>query len=68
MTFGEVAWAEEDIENALELYDVEPTLELVSEVISRCIIKDRIQDAMIESGWDVIYSIIDEIKEERGDI
>lgn len=68
MTFGKVAWAEEDIDNALELSDVEPTLEFVSEVIARCINKDRIQDAMIEAGWDVIYSIIDEIKEERGDI
>lgn len=63
MMFGKVEWNEEDIINALDLYGLDITDDLVDEVISKCEDKNRIQEAMIEAGWNVIYSILDDIEE-----
>lgn len=61
--FGEVVWVKEDIMNALELYDMEQTEDLIQEVIAECEDHDRLVEAMIEAGWNVIYDIIEGIKD-----
>ena len=58
-TFGEVAWCDEDIQNALDLYDYEATPEMVELVRKAC---DRgLEEAMIQAGWNYIYNVIDEL-------
>jgi len=58
-------WIDTDILSALDLKDIEPTEELISEVIRRCKHRERLQDAIISAGWDCIYDIIDEIVWEK---
>lgn len=53
-----VRWCDDDIAEALREYGVEATESNIEEVKMRC---RRIEDRMIESGWDVIESAIQEI-------
>ena len=60
-TFGHVTWGEDDIANALELNECDVTQEAIDKVRHECEAGRRLESAMIEAGWDVIYSIIDEL-------
>ena len=57
--FGEISWENEDIANALELCDYEPTEENVQK-IRKALDNHFFTDWMIEQGWDYIYQTIDE--------
>jgi hypothetical protein len=58
-----VSWNEEDIENALELHGVEVTPEKISYVVNQCIVNNYLEEQMIQTGWDVIYGIINNMEE-----
>lgn len=60
-TFGQVTWGEDDIENALDIMERDITQEAIDKVRRECEAGRRLESAMIETGWDVIYSIIDEL-------
>lgn len=57
--FGNVGWSEDDLRNALEVNDVEPTDELVSQLRKMCE-SNSFEEAMISAGWDIIYSYIND--------
>lgn len=57
--WGIVRWCDEDVENALELGEIEPTKENVAKV--RNMIERHITDFMIECGWEMIYDAIDSL-------
>ena len=60
-TFGSVCWADEDLANALELHDIEPTEENIAKLKNE-VDTHWLTDAMIETGWDFIYQSIYNIK------
>ena len=59
-TFGTVRWYDEDIRNALERADIEPTAENVAKIRDKCS-HHFFTDCMIETGWNCIDAYIAEI-------
>lgn len=62
--FGKVTWIPEDLENALEVQDVKATPENVQklfEYFDNVKNAERFEEAMIEAGWNFIYSVINEM-------
>ena len=59
--FGEVTWADDDIEEAFELCEIESTPEKIAAVKQRALRRNRLQDAQIDAGWAVIRACIDEL-------
>lgn len=59
--FGEVTWADEDIEQEFELLEIESTPERIAAVKQRALRRDRLQDAQIDAGFAVIRACIDEL-------
>lgn len=55
--FGEVRWCEDDLRNALEVNDVEPTDELVGQLRKLCE-HHSFEDAIVSAGWEIIYGYI----------
>lgn len=62
--FGKVTWIPEDLENALEVQDVKATPENVQKLLEyfdNVKNAERFEEAMIEAGWNFIYSVINEM-------
>lgn len=62
--FGKVTWIPEDLENALEVQDVKATPENVQKLLEyfdHVKNAERFEEAMIEAGWNFIYSVINEM-------
>ena len=53
--FAVTRWAVEDIEEALAQRDIEPTVENINKVMAA---ERTIQDRLIETGWEVLDTII----------
>ena len=58
--FGETTWSEDDMKNVLDLADI-PTTEENLDTLYKAIDEDDLIYAMVESGWDYLYSIRDEL-------
>lgn len=55
--FGKVSWNEDDLRNALDVNDVEPTGERIAQLRKLCE-HHNFTDAMVAAGWDIIYGYI----------
>lgn len=55
--FSEVHWSNENLRNALEVNDVEPTEKLVNQLRRLCE-SNKFEETMIGAGWDIIYGYI----------
>ena len=58
--FAKINWCREDIHNALEVCGYRPTEEAVDLVLAENI-EDTLVDYSIESGWDMIYTVVNSI-------
>lgn len=63
--FATVEWQNEDIKNALELADIPATRENVRKLKGAVIVRSRIEERMIEAGWDAIYAERDQLIREN---
>lgn len=59
-----IHWMEEDIRTALEEKGFDTSEENVNKVCSYLGLEKYLQEKGIEAGWDVIYNIISELKDE----
>lgn len=59
-----IHWMEEDICTALEEKGFDTSEENVNKVCSYLGLEKYLQEKGIEAGWDVIYNIISELKDE----
>lgn len=59
-----INWMEEDIRTALEEKGFDTSEENVNKVCSYLGLEKYLQEKGIEAGWDVIYNIISELKDE----
>ena len=59
-----IHWIEEDIRTALEEKGFDTSEENVNKVCSYLSLEKYLQEKGIEAGWDVIYNIISELKDE----
>ena len=59
-----IHWMEEDIRTALEEKGFDTSEENVNKVCSYLGIEKYLQEKGIEAGWNVIYNIISELKDE----
>lgn len=58
--FGMVAWTDDDIELVLKERNIKPTEELVKRVRQNCEANHRLIDSMIEAGYYVIDSAVED--------
>ena len=59
-----IHWMEEDIRTALEAKGFATSEENINKVCSYLGLEKYLQEKSIEAGWDVIYNIISELKDE----
>ena len=59
-----IHWMEEDIRTALEEKGFDTSEENINKVCSYLGLEKYLQEKSIEAGWDVIYNIISELKDE----
>ena len=62
--FAETSWSEEDIENVLDLADIPLTKENLSTFYD-AIDEDNLIGAMVNSGWEYLHDIRDELDNEN---